>query len=49
MDLTNEQVKRLTSEQQEALASIEIQHLKNRERLLDLARTYRVQLKEACF
>jgi hypothetical protein len=42
MNLTIEQVKHLTSEQQEALASIEIQHLKNRERLLDLARTYRV-------
>jgi hypothetical protein len=42
MNLTKEEVKNLASEQQEALASFEIQRIKKRERLLEIARSYRV-------
>src|SRR5208283_4740082 len=42
MNLTNEQVKHLTSEQQEVLASIEIERMKKREKFLEVARSYQV-------
>ena len=43
MNITKEQIQQLTSEQQETLASIEIQHTQKRQRLLERARRYRAQ------
>ncbi len=41
MNITKDQMQQLTSEQQETLASIEIQHAKTRQRLLNQAGRYR--------
>jgi hypothetical protein len=41
MNITKDQMQQLTPEQQETLASIEVQHAKTRQRLLKQARHYR--------
>ena len=43
MNITKDQIKQLTSEQQETLASIEVRRVKKREQLLRQARHYRGQ------
>jgi hypothetical protein len=41
MNITKDQIKKLTSEQQETLAAIEVQHAKTRQRLLKQVGHYR--------
>jgi hypothetical protein len=43
MNITKDQIRQLTPEQQETLASIEVQRVKKREQLLRQARHYRGQ------